>query len=127
MGLPTWAWVLAACAGVAGVLVAAWAQRPLRPTSATAVPFAGALVSTALLGSVRSAAQVLTVVAVAYLLGTGGRPLDLLPADFLVFPPDASRQEHARNRRRADVRLRWLVGLLVVAVVVWVVHVVREP
>lgn len=85
-----------------------------------AVPFAGAVVSTVLIGEVRSAAQVLAAVAVAYLVGTRGRPLDLLPADLLVFPDAAARDEHTRNHHRADVVLRWLVGALVVGVVVWV-------
>jgi hypothetical protein len=74
-----------------------------------------------LIGEVRGASEVVTAVAIAYLLGTRGRPLDLLPADFLVFPDQASRQEHAQNHRAADVALRWLVGALVVGVIVWVV------
>ena len=122
MGVPTWAWVIAACAGLVGVFVAAWRQRPLRPTPAAGVPFAGAIASTVLIGEVRTAGQILTAVTIAYLLGTRGRPLDLLPAGFLVFPDAVSRQEHARHHRRADVTLRWLVGALIIGVLIWVVR-----
>jgi hypothetical protein len=122
-GVPTWAWVVAASAGVVAFVVAAWRQRPLRPAPVAAVPFAGAILSTVLIGEVRAGAQVVTAVAVLYLLSTRGRPLDLLPAAFLTFSDEAAREEHARHHHRSDVALRWLVGVLVVVVVVWVIRV----
>jgi hypothetical protein len=109
-------WVAGCVLLLAAVIVAAWRQRPLRPTAAFFVGTTfsvGGLVFTA----VRvwedpiAICQVLSAVSAVFLIVGRGRPLDVIPADYL-----AGWHEPEERRRHKEVAARRERELMFVSV-----------